>query len=212
MYPIVDDDLKKKAAQHLAAHDPVLKPIIHRVGLCRITPHTDYYWELVDSIISQQLSIKAAASIERRFQELMGSQVPSPQQILEKSVDELRSVGLSRPKANYIRDLAQHIMDGKVTFDKLDRQSNDEIIAELTDVKGIGEWTVHMFLMFCMGRLDVLPVGDLGIRNSMRGLYGFEHVPTPQDIRDIAEKYQWHPYESIASWYVWQNLGNTPAV
>lgn len=212
MYPTINDEVRKKAAAYLSAHDPVLKPIIARAGLCRITPHNNYYWELVDSIISQQLSIKAAASIERRFQELMGSDIPSPGQILEKSVDALRTVGLSRPKANYIRDLAQHIVDGKLKFDRFSALSNEEITKELTDVKGIGEWTAHMFLMFCMGRLDILPVGDLGIRNSIRSLYGFEHLPTPQDIKAIAEKYHWHPYESVASWYIWQNLGNAPAL
>lgn len=212
MYPTINETIAKQAAEHLAAHDPVLKPIIQRAGLCRIRPHRNYYWALVDSIISQQLSVKAAASIEKRFQELFRSEVPAPEQILEKSIDELRAVGLSRPKAGYIRDLAQHIVDGKIKFDELDAQSNDEIMRELTDVKGIGEWTVHMFLMFSLGRLDVLPVGDLGVRNSMRTLYGFEHLPTPRDINEIAKKYHWSPYESIASWYIWQNLDNTPAV
>ena len=211
-YPVIDDAVAAKAAEHLAQNDPVLRPIIERVGPSTIRPHKDYYWELVDSIISQQLSVKAARSIESRFQELFGSQVPKPEQILEKDVEELRSVGLSRPKAGYIRDLAQHIGDGKIRFDRFDSLSNDEIMKELIDVKGIGEWTVHMFLMFCMGRLDVLPVGDLGIRNSMRQLYGFKDVPTPDEIKAVAKKYHWRPYESIASWYVWQNLDNAPAL
>jgi DNA-3-methyladenine glycosylase II len=210
MYHVIDDESAQAAATHLTKHDPVLKPIIERVGSAKFRPHTDYYWELVDSIISQQLSVKAASSIEKRFQELFESQVPSPKQILEKDVEELRSVGLSRPKARYIHDLAQHIVDGKIKFDRFDTLSNEEIMAELIDVKGIGEWTVHMFLMFCMGRLDVLPVGDLGIRNSMRQLYDFKDVPTPDEIRAIAKKHHWHPYESIASWYIWQNLDNTP--
>ena len=210
MFAVINDRVAKQAAQYLAVKDPVLKPIIERVGTATFRPHKDYYWELVDSIISQQLSVKAAHSIEMRFQELFGSKVPAPEQILEKDVEELRSVGLSRPKAGYIRDLAQHIVDGKVKFDRFDALSNDEIMRELIDVKGIGEWTVHMFLMFCMGRLDVLPVGDLGIRNSMRQLYGFKDASTPDDIKAIAKKYHWHPYESIASWYVWQNLDNLP--
>jgi DNA-3-methyladenine glycosylase II len=211
MHAVMTDAVAKAAAEYLGANDPVLRPIIHRVGPARFRPHKDYYWELVDSIISQQLSVKAARSIERRFQELFGTEIPSPQQILQKDVEELRSVGLSRPKANYIRDLAGHIADGKISFDRFDSLSNDEIMSELIDVKGIGEWTVHMFLMFCMGRLDVLPVGDLGIRNSMRSLYGFENTPTPDEIRKIAKEYHWSPYESIASWYIWQNLDSTPA-
>lgn len=210
MPEVINDTIAQQAAKHLARHDPILRPIIDHTGPATFRPHRDYYWELVDSIISQQLSVKAARSIEKRFQELFGSEVPSPAQILEKDVEELRTVGLSRPKANYIRDLAQHIVDGKIKFDRFDELSNDEIMQELLDVKGIGEWTVHMFLMFCLGRLNVLPVGDLGIRNSMRTLYGFKGTPTPDEIKAIAKKYNWSPYESIASWYIWQNLDNTP--
>jgi DNA-3-methyladenine glycosylase II len=210
MYPVMTDKVAREAAMHLASNDTLLRSIIERVGPATFRPHQDYYWELVDSIISQQLSVKAARSIETRFQELFGSKVPAPEQILTKDVEDLRSVGLSRPKARYILDLAQHIVDGKIKFDTFDSLSNDEIMKELIDVKGIGEWTVHMFLMFCMGRLDVLPVGDLGIRNSMRVLYGFKDAPTPDEIKVIAKKYHWNPYESIASWYIWQNLDNEP--
>lgn len=209
-YLVINDEIAAEAAEYLAKKDPLLRPIILRAGPAKFRPHEDYYWELVDSIISQQLSVKAARSIEARFQELFGTEVPAPEQILEKDAEELRSVGLSRPKANYIRDLARHIVDGKIRFDRFAGMSNDQIMKELIDVKGIGEWTVHMFLMFCMGRLDVLPVGDLGIRNSMRRLYGFTDIPTPDEITAIAKKYHWSPYESIASWYIWQNLDNEP--
>lgn len=200
------------ARQHLATHDPLLAPIIAQAGLPTFEPHRNYYWELVDSIISQQLSVKAAASIERRFQELFASEFPEPAAILEKSEEDLRAVGLSRPKIKYIRDLAQHVLDGNIHFDRLDSQTNEEIMEELIAVKGIGEWTVHMFLIFSLGRLDVLPVGDLGIRNGVRALYGFEDAPTPDQIREVAAQYQWHPYESVASWYVWKSLDNTPAL
>lgn len=207
---VIDDVAARQAAQHLFQHDAVLRPLIAHIGAATFRPHRDYYWELVDSIISQQLSVKAARSIERRFQELFGSPTPSPSHILEKDIEELRGVGLSRPKANYIRDLAQHIEDGKITFDRFDSFSNQDIMRELIDVKGIGEWTVHMFLIFCMGRLDVLPVGDLGIRNGIRQRYGLKDLPTPQAIRDIAQRYRWHPYESVASWYIWQSLDDSP--
>jgi DNA-3-methyladenine glycosylase II len=202
----------KKAAMHLAMHDAKLKPVIKQAGLAKLEPHQNYYWELIDSIISQQLSVKAAASIEHRFQELFDTEFPEPDAILAKSVEDLRSVGLSRPKANYIHDLAQHIKDGKLKFDKIDDMTNDEVTAMLIDVKGIGQWTAHMFLIFCMGRLDVLPVGDLGIKNGIRKLYNFKDVPTPDQISEIAVKFSWHPYESVASWYVWQSLGNTSAL
>lgn len=200
----------QQAADHLSAHDPHLAPLIKKHGLYRVEPHTDYYQDLVDSIIGQQLSVKAAATILGRFKALFDGKLPTPEQILEQDIETLRSVGLSRPKAGYIRDLAQHVLSGKVKFDHLPRLTSDEIIKELTDVKGIGEWTAHMFLMFCMGRLDILPVGDLGIRNGIRALYNMDHAPSPDEIRKVAQDYQWHPYESVASWYVWRSLENEP--
>jgi len=208
----ISEAVAHKAADYLSGVDPVLQPVIARVGLCTIRPHTDYYQELVDSIISQQLSIHAARSIESRFRDLFGGVFPTPEQILTTDVDTLRGLGFSRAKASYVLDLAQHVVDGKVRFDHLDALSNDEVIAELTAVKGIGTWTAHMFLMFCMGRTDVLPVGDLGIRNGIRKLYGFADAPTPDQITELAAKNQWHPYESIASWYIWQSMNKTPAI
>lgn len=201
----------KKAAKYLSKCDPVLAPVIKRAGLATIYPHRNYYWELVDSIISQQLSVKAARSIERRFQELFGSEYPEPAAIIKKSPEELRAVGLSNNKARYIQDLAHHVLDGRIRFDQLDSLSNEAVVDELTDVKGIGEWTAHMFLIFCMGRLDVLAVGDLGIRNGVRSLYNLANLPSPQEVRDIAEMHKWHPFESVACWYVWQSLNNMPA-
>jgi DNA-3-methyladenine glycosylase II len=108
--------------------------------------------------------------------------------------------------------LAQHILDGKLKFDLFDVLDNQEIIQELVAVRGIGEWTAHMFLIFCMGRLDVLATGDLGIRNGIRALYALPVVPTPSQVSEIAETNAWHPYESVACWYVWQSLDNMPAV
>lgn len=197
------------AVDHLAKHDPVLAPVIAKYSLCDIKPNKNYYAELVDAIISQQLSIKAARSIEKRFCELFGSKdFPAPEKILEKTVEELQSAGLSRGKASYILDLAQHVVDGRVKFNHLDALSNEEVIAELTAVKGIGEWTAHMFLMFCMGRLDILAYGDLGIKNGIHKLYELKDSPTPQQIQDISKKNHWHPYESVACWYIWQSLDN----
>lgn len=202
----------EKAAKHLANQDAVLAPLIKKYGPANIVPHINYYQELVDSIISQQLSVHAARAIEQRFRDLFGGEFPTAEQILSTDVETLRGLGFSYAKGRYVLDLAQHIVDGKVRFDHLDSLTNQEIIKELTVVKGIGEWTVHMFLMFCMGRLDVLPVGDLGVRNGVRNLYGFQDAPTPQQVTEIAEKNHWHPYESAASWYIWQSLDNKPAV
>jgi len=190
---------------HLSEADPRFTKLIETYPRPDFTPHTNYYHELASSIISQQLSVKAAKTIEGRFKDLFGDAFPSPEQILLKDIEELRAVGLSRPKAGYIQDLAAKVLDGTVDFSTLDSLSNQEIVDELTKVKGIGEWTVHMFLMFCMGRLDVLPIGDLGIRNGIGKLYGFQGVPTPQEVTLIAEKYDWNPYESVASWYIWQS-------
>lgn len=199
-----------QASEHLAQYDLVLRPIIARAGLPTFRPHKNYYQELVESIISQQLSVKAAASILKRFVALFGGKFPSPEQILSKEVEAYRAVGLSRGKATYIRDLAQHVIDGNVKFDHLDALSNDKIITELTAVKGIGEWTAHMFMMFCMGRLDVLAHGDLGIRNGVQKLYGLKELPDAAAIQRIARKNKWHPYESAACWYIWHSLDNKP--
>ena len=200
-----------QAAAHLHAADSKLAPYIDRSGICTITPHTNYYQSLVDSIIGQQLSVKAARSIRERFYIRYGKNtLLAPEEILSSSVDDLRAVGLSGAKARYVQDLAQHVLDGRLTFDRIEQLTNDEVIAMLTAVKGIGEWTAHMFMMFCMGRLDVLPVGDLGVKNGMKILYGLDAVPTPDEMRVIAVKFNWHPYESVASWYVWQSLDIIP--
>jgi DNA-3-methyladenine glycosylase II len=201
-----------RAVEHLRQHDAVLAAVIDRAGPCTIKPHKNYYQELVDSIISQQLSVHAARAIENRFRDLFGGKFPAPEEILSTDVETLRGIGFSRAKAAYVLDLAQHIVDGKVKFDHLDNLTNEEVIAELIQVKGIGEWTVHMFLMFCMGRLDVLPYGDLGVRNGIMKLYKLSIVPDKTTIIDIASKNHWHPYESVASWYVWQSLDNKPAL
>ncbi len=202
----------EQAALHLEQHDPILAKVIAKYPRPTFTPHTNYYQELVESIISQQLSVKAAATILKRFKALFTSDFPNPAEILDEEIETFRSVGLSRQKAGYIRDLAEKVLDGTVTFSHLDSLTNQEVIAELTQIKGVGIWTVHMFLMFCMGRLDVFPTGDLGIRNGIQKLYEFPDKPTPEDMESIAKKYHWHPFETIASWYIWQGLNNTPAV
>jgi len=201
-----------KALAHLKRADARLAVLIDAHPAPKFEKHNNYYHELVDSIISQQLSVKAARTIEGRFKDLFGGEFPSPEQILDKDVEELRAVGLSRPKTRYIQDLAAKIIDGTVVFDNINELSNDEIIVELTKVKGIGVWTVHMFLMFCMGRLDVLPTGDLGIRNGVAKLYELNHIPTEREVEIIAEENNWHPYESVASWYIWKSLDNTPEI
>lgn len=196
--------------EHIAKNDMRLAELIRTYPQPTFRPHTDYYRELVESIISQQLSVKAAATIYRRFVDSFGH-VPEPDEILARDDAELRAVGLSGQKTRYIKDLAAKVLSGDVRFDNLDQLSNDEIVAELTAVKGVGEWTVHMFLMFCMGRFDILPVGDLGIKNATQRLYSLDSLPAPAAIHDIALKNGWKPYESVASWYLWKSLENTPS-
>ena len=208
----IDQPMRERAARELAEHDPTLAAVIARAGLCTIEPHRDYYQALVGEIIGQQLSVKAAASIRGKFVALFGGKFPAPEAILTKSVEDLRAVGLSNAKAKYVRDLAEHVVSGRLHFNGLDDLSDAEIIAKLTDVKGIGVWTAHMFLMFCMGRPDVLAVGDLGVRSGIQKLYGLSNMPTAEEMEEIATKNGWHPYASIASWYVWFSLDNKPDV
>lgn len=195
------------AKRHLSTHDTLLASLIEKYPAPTLVPHTNYYQELVESIISQQLSVKAAATITARFIESFGH-FPAPEEIISRDVDQLRSCGLSGQKATYIRDLASKVIDGSVQFDHLGNLDNQEIISELTAVKGIGEWTVHMFLIFCMGRLDVLAYGDLGVRTAIMKTYDYPQLPTPQDITQLAENNHWHPYESVACWYLWRSLEN----
>jgi len=201
------------ASKYLAGIDPVLAPIIAQAGIPTITPHKNYYPALVESIISQQLSVKAAATILKRFLDLFpGDEFPAPGDILSKDIETLRSVGLSRQKGTYIQDLAVKVIEGTVQFEHLDSLTNDQVIKELTQIKGVGVWTVHMFLMFCMGRMNVLPTGDLGIKNGMFALYHLDEKPTPEEMEALATKNRWHPYQTVASWYIWHSLDNKPVI
>lgn len=202
----------QSALDHLSNNDPVMAGLIATYPAPSFVSHRNYYQALVESIIGQQLSVKAAAAIRDRFVGLFDTEFPSPEQIITIDIETYRSIGLSRPKARYIVDLAEHVIDGRVRFDHLDALSNQEVIDELTAVKGIGAWTVHMFLMFCMGRLDILPVGDLGIRNAIEKNYELVFVGASGTVENVAKHYGWHPYESIASYYLWQSLENKPAV
>ena len=213
MHTTATPESLQTAATYLSQADARLAPVIARAGIARIVPNKNYYQALVESIISQQLSVKAAATITKRFLELFPSDgFPTPGQILETDIEILRGVGLSRQKATYIQDLAVKVLEETVRFNHLDTLTNDEVIAELTKIKGVGIWTVHMFLMFCMGRLDVLPTGDLGIKNGMYKLYTLDEKPTPDEMTQLAKDNLWHPYETVASWYIWHSLDNQPVI
>lgn len=207
-HPIASPNTLTLACQTLAERDPVLARLIEGYPSPRIHPTHDYFPRLIESIISQQLSIKAAETILRRFLDLFGENFPSARDVLAMPDETIRACGISRPKIAYIKDLAQKIESQDLSFHNFTARSNHEIVTELTAVKGIGTWTAHMFLIFCMGRLDVLPTGDLGIQNGVKKLYVLEHA-TPDQMTDIARQHNWAPYESVASWYIWQSLENT---
>jgi DNA-3-methyladenine glycosylase II len=169
----------------------------------------DVYGALVRSITGQQLSVKAAASIYNRLLERFGGSTPTPEQILADDPDELRiAAGFSRAKVSYLRSLAEHVLSGELEIDRLSELPDEEVIRELTAVKGIGEWTAHMFLMFTLHRPDVLPVGDLGVRNAAMRAYGLDAPPPPPALQEIAEP--WRPYRTRASLYLWRSLDNEP--
>ncbi|HSX41653.1 MAG TPA: hypothetical protein VLF21_03470 [Candidatus Saccharimonadales bacterium] len=193
----------------ISANDPVLALVISRNPRPDIQPHSNYFQALASSIIGQQLSVKAASTIRQRFADLGHKGFPRPDEVLQMSDEVLRGVGLSNSKVKYIKDLAAHVQDGRLDLKRISNLTNDEIVVEVTDVKGIGEWTAHMFLIFCLGRLEVLPVGDLGVRNGIRILYGLRDLPDDLKIRQLAAKGKWEGYESIASWYIWKSL-DTP--
>jgi DNA-3-methyladenine glycosylase II len=193
----------KKAIQHLRQADPVLAGIIERVGPYRVKYNEPVFGSLVRSIVYQQLSGKAAATIFGRLLAAAGDPI-LPDAILRLSFEELRSLGLSKQKANYIQDLAAKTASEQVVFEKFRRMTNDQIIASLTQVKGIGVWTVQMFLMFSLRRPDVLPCGDLGIRNAVRKAYKLKGPPPPAELEEIGKR--WRPYCSVASWYLWRSL------
>ena len=198
------------AEAELVKRDKKLAPVIKTYGACQLQPHPNHYGELVGSIVGQQLSSKAAATIWQRVLGLFGGKMPTPEQLIKIKDQKLRDVGLSWAKVGYVKDLAQHILDGRLDLDHVATMPNEQLIEQLTAVKGIGEWSAHMFMMFGLGRLDILPTGDLGIRKAIQNLYGLKSLPDPAKIITIANKHNWHPYESVASWYLWQSLDNSP--
>jgi DNA-3-methyladenine glycosylase II len=193
----------KKAVDHLTKSDVILASIIARVGPCKMTYREPSFEMLARAIVFQQLSTKAATTIYGRLEEAAGGKL-TPESIQNLSVGEMRRAGLSRQKLGYIRDLAEHALSGKVDFAKLPSMSDEEVIESLTDIKGVGVWTAHMFLMFSLRRPNILPVGDLGVRMAIQRAYKKRKLPTPKQIEQIAKG--WHPYCSYAAWYLWRSL------
>src|ERR1035438_7236309 len=193
----------KEAIEHLKRADPVLSEIIDRVGEYRIEFRSPDFETLVKSIIYQQLSGRVASVIFGRLVKAAGGKI-TPETVLKLRPSRMRTLGLSGQKTAYIRDLARHTRNGNVAFEDLADLPDQSVIERLTQVKGIGVWTVHMFLIFALRRTDVLPTGDLGIRYAIRKAYALEELPTPADIESMALR--WRPYCTVASWYLWRSL------
>ena len=190
------------ALNHLRK-DRKLAKVIDKVGEFNLSLTKNPYESLVEAIITQQLSGKAADSISTRFRAIYG-RFPKPADVMETSDAKLRKAGLSYMKISYIKDLSKKVESKEIRLSYMKNLTDDEIIVQLTQVKGIGRWTAEMFLIFSLGRLDVLPVGDLGLKKGIQRLYLLEELPEKEQIEHIAEK--WRPYRSVATWYLWRSL------
>jgi DNA-3-methyladenine glycosylase II len=200
---------------YLRAADPILGALIDAVGPdavsdARAGRPDDHYGALLRAIVGQQLSTKAARTIYGRLTERYGGRTPTPAELIADDLDALRTAaGLSRAKASYLRSLAEHVVNGELELERFDEMPDAEIAAELIAVKGLGQWTVDMYLMFHLGRPDVLPVGDLGIRRAVERAYALPGLPNPAELTEIAEP--WRPHRTLACRYLWRSLDNAPA-
>jgi DNA-3-methyladenine glycosylase II len=194
----------EEALSHLRQADALLAGVIERVGAYAAPHRDDPYAALVRAILFQQLAGAAATAIQKRFFDLHEPHggVPTPEQILSTSDEAFRSAGVSRQKAGYLRDLALHVADGRLDLTELPGLGDEDVVQRIIAVKGLGEWSAHMFLMFHLGRPDVLPIGDLGVRNGMRLTYRLETLPTPKEALVIGAP--WAPFRSVGSWYMWR--------
>lgn len=198
------------AKRHLQKQDPIFRDLIKRLELRERKPHRRYFEALTIAIINQQLSTKAAAAIVKKFVAACGAKsFPTPAAVLKKRDASLRRAGLSFQKISYIKSLAKLVQSGKIDFKKFKKMSDEEIIATLTEVKGIGRWTAEMFLMFCLGRQDVFSHGDLGLKNAIKKLYKVEMRLHPKKYHQLVES--WRPYRTTAARYLWASLNNDPS-
>jgi DNA-3-methyladenine glycosylase II len=202
--PRLDAALLARAERDLARRDPVLRPVIRRVGPCRLRRRGTPYRFLVRSILYQQLAGAAARAIEARLLAGFGGELPAPEVLAAVSPARLRRLGLSRQKAVALRAVARAFRDGAVPRRGLGRLSDEDVIELVTRIRGVGEWTAHMLLLSGLGRPDVLPTGDYGVRKAARALYGLPDLPTPAELVALAEA--WRPWRSVASWYLWRSL------
>ena len=197
------------ALRHLHEVDPVMSGLIAQAGPFTLKVNRNRFGMLVRSIVSQQISTKAAQSIQRKLEESLGlsstgTRKVTPDALAGRSVEQLRAVGLSGQKVTYLQDLTERMLDGRLRLERIGRLSDDEAIEHLVQVKGIGRWTAQMFLMFSLGRLDVFPHDDLGVRSAIRDLYGLSDLPDKRRSHEIAAP--WEPYRTVAAWYCWRSI------
>jgi DNA-3-methyladenine glycosylase II len=213
----VDRAVSAKSRKALAASDPTMAALVDRVGKIDLEKRLerrseerppDAYGALLRAIVGQQLSTKAARTIYLRVLDIFAGTTPSPEQLLAASEADLRGAGLSGRKVEYIQDLARHVISGELELDRLDDLSDEEAIAEIVAVRGLGLWTAEMFLLFHLKRPDILSGGDLGIRKAIQIEYGLEEMPTPTQVEEIGEP--WRPHRSLASLYLWESLAAAP--
>jgi len=202
---LIDAAIRTRARRHLAQSDPVMARLVERVGPCRfeIDRGGGPFASLCESIVYQQISGKAAVAIFRRLREKVGRRHARPEDVARLSDGELRGVGLSRQKIGYLRDLASRAQDG-LPLHRLHRMDDESAIRTLSAVKGIGRWTAQMYLMFRLGRLDVWPVDDYGVRKAMQVAWRMRALPKPERMLRLA--LPWRPYRSVAAWYLWRSL------
>lgn len=194
----------EEAVAHLRKADPIMAAIIERVGPLKINYRRERFPALVQAIIFQQLAGRAAQTIHDRFILAIGGGVPTPEAVLAATDEALRGAGLSRGKMAYLRDLASHVQGRLLDFKRFPRMTDDEVVAHLTRVKGIGRWTAEMFMMFNLRRPDILPVDDLGVRMAVMKAYGLPVPPPPKELREFGER--WKPHRTAAAWYLWRSL------
>jgi DNA-3-methyladenine glycosylase II len=201
---VVDQEIAK-AERELPKLDPKLGALIKLQKPIIFKPRADYFFALCRSIVGQQVSVAAAATIFSRLESATGM---DPKKVVSLGEEQIKAIGLSRQKAGYIKDLAQHFVDNPEVYNHLGQLSDEEVIADLTAVKGIGVWTAQMFLMFTLIRLDVFAPDDVGLQRAMKQLYGWKEIPRKEKLEKVAV--QWRPYRTVACWHLWQSLRNTP--
>lgn len=194
----------KKVIQHFRKADPILASVLDKVGVIGPTVSNDYFSDLCEAIINQQLSDKAAATIFGRFKKLFPGEKVNPEYLIKLSDEKIRSCGTSKTKVGFLKDLAKSLIERKIIFAKIHKLSDELVIKELTKIKGIGPWTAEMFLMFTLGREDVFSHGDLGLRKAIKKLYKFKNEPTKKQVERIVEK--WRPYRTYACRLLWRSL------